>query len=36
MGAVVRTSFSSALNFGLAIDTYQAKPAVRVGWNIQW
>ncbi|MCL1902426.1 MAG: YadA C-terminal domain-containing protein, partial [Alphaproteobacteria bacterium] len=36
MGAVIRTSYSSALNFGLAIDTYQAKPAMRVGWNIQW
>jgi len=36
MGAVIRTSYTSALNFGLAIDTYQAKPAMRVGWNIQW
>jgi hypothetical protein len=35
-GAVIRTSHSSALNFGIALDTNYTKPAVRVGWNIQW
>lgn len=35
-GAVIRTNYSSALNFGIAFDTYQSKPAVRVGWNMQW